>query len=317
MNHLSVSVIIPTYNRQALTLRAVRSVLAQSYRDFELIVIDDGSIDDLSPVCDLVRSNGHQFFRTENRGVAAARNKALSLTHGNWVALLDSDDHWLPEKLETQVRFHQKNPACQVSQCEEDWYRSGKRVTREQRHAPAAGDAFARSCQLCCVSSSSVMLRRTIFTECGGYDERLPACEDYDLWLRVTSRYEVGLVPEKLVEKYGGHSDQLSKRYPVMDRFRVFSLLKLVVSSELSSDQQKLALTELRKKVEILAQGATKRGQPISTYYEALIRAVDSCLSFDVNPSFVLIPFLEAGVDLIGHSYPNQPHNIYSLGQFP
>ena len=258
-----------------MLLRAVRSVLEQSFADYELLVVDDGSTEDLSEVSKLVTSHGHTFLSITHSGVAAARNRALECSDSKWVALLDSDDFWRPEKLELQMKFHERNEEIKISQCDEVWFRGEKQVNRRGDLAPFQGSVFEKSLRLCGISSSSVMLQRALFDVCGRYDEKLLACEDYDLWLRVTRLYEIGLVPEQLVVKHGGHDDQLSQRYPVMDRFRVYSLIKLLLSDELS-DEQLLQLKEvLLKKARILRDGARKRALPEEELYEEIFRAAE------------------------------------------
>jgi GT2 family glycosyltransferase len=105
------------------------------------------------------------------------------------------------------------------------------------------------------------MMRRDLFADLGGFDESLPVCEDYDLWLRLALRLPVGLVREPLVVKRGGHADQLSRRYWGMDRFRVAALAKLLGSAELTGDRRRAAVETLRRKCAILANGARRRGR--------------------------------------------------------
>ena len=241
-------------------MRAVNSVLSQSFRGYELIVIDDGSTESLEEVEETVLEAGHTFIKKENGGVASARNLGLRISQGDWIALLDSDDLWHPNKLEVQLQYHKDNPEYLFSQTEERWFRNNKFVNKKKKHRQPVGDAFERSLKLCCISSSSVIVRRELFDQFGLYDERLLVCEDYDFWIHVTSQYEIGLVPEILVDKYGGHSDQLSTSQPAMDRFRLFALLKLL-SSSLTESQREQVVNEIIFKSEILYSGARKRGR--------------------------------------------------------
>ncbi|MCB0320267.1 MAG: glycosyltransferase [Bdellovibrionales bacterium] len=275
-----VSVVIPVRNRPELLLRAIRSVINQQDVKFELIVVDDGSDISLGEAEELVTSENQQWVRQEAKGVASARNKGIRLARGDWIAFLDSDDYWLPPKLARQMKFHAEHPEFRISQTEEIWIRHGRRVNKRLIHAMPQGEAFHQSIQRCCISPSSVMIHRDIFSNCGEFDEELMVCEDYELWLRITSRYQVGYISDSLVVKTGGHKDQLSKSVPAMDRFRVYSLLKLLGSSELSESQEQSVRQEVTRKVQILKEGAKKHmPDAIPIYDSALdyVQTPESC----------------------------------------
>ena len=122
------------------------------------------------------------------------------------------------------------------------------------------GDIFGISLERCMISPSAVMIHRALFEEMGGFDETLPVCEDYDLWLRITARHKVGLIKEKLVVKNGGHSDQLSRKYWGMDRFRIQALEK-ILETELTICRREEVLKTLTFKLKVLADGCQKRGK--------------------------------------------------------
>ncbi|HWH79223.1 MAG TPA: glycosyltransferase family A protein, partial [Candidatus Binatus sp.] len=247
----AVSVIIPTYNRWPMVGAAVDSVLAQSYSDFELIVIDDGSTDGTAEKLACYGSR-LRVFRQANRGVSAARNFAVSRACGRYLAFLDSDDLWQPRKLEIQTQFMDRNPEVQICQTEEIWIRHGIRVNPKNRHRKPSGDIFLPSLDLCLVSPSAVMLTRELFQKTGGFDENLRVCEDYDLWLRIALEHSVPLIVEPLVIKHGGHADQLSRSVWAMDRYRVLALQKLL-RAELSGIRRDAVLAVLARKVALLA----------------------------------------------------------------
>ncbi len=264
-----ISVVIPVYNRLEQVTTAIQSVFAQSYSDFELIVVDDGSTEDLSSVKFLVESSGHIFIRTKNMGVSHARNTGVRNSSGKYLAFLDSDDEWLPEKLKTQYDYLSNHPEIRICQCEEKWIRNGKFVNPKLIHKKPSGYIFLESLELCLISPSSVMLERVLFEEVGGFNERLVVCEDYDLWLRITKDYDVTTLSEQLVVKYGGHEDQLSYSQVAMDRFRIYSLLLLLKSGKLSLSQQEAVLKTLLKKSSVVANGARKRFEPFrASVYE-------------------------------------------------
>ncbi len=261
----AVSVIIPTYNRQQPLRKAVDSVLDQTFSNFELIVVDDGSTD-RTPELLADYGDALQVIRQPNRGVSAARNRGISAASGDLLAFLDSDDRWLPGKLAAQVAFFHTRPEALICQTEEIWIRNGVRVNPGKRHQKPEGMIFVPSLDLCLVSPSAVMIRQTLLNDVGYFDESLPACEDYDLWLRISSRYPVHLIPTPLIVKYGGHPDQLS-RMPGLDRYRIRAIRKRLDSGELTSFQANAARRVLMQKCRIYAGGCRKRGREEEAQY--------------------------------------------------
>jgi glycosyltransferase involved in cell wall biosynthesis len=253
---------------------AVDSVFAQARADFELIIVDDGSTDETA--AGLQRMAGTcRVITQERRGPAAARNRGAGAASGRYLAFLDSDDLWLPEKLAVQLAFMTAHPQVAVCQTEEIWVRDGVRVTPKLKHRKPDGDIFKRSLELCLVSPSAVMMTRDLFIEVGGFDENLLVCEDYDLWLRIGVDHAVPLVPQPLVIKRGGHRDQLSRALWGMDRFRVAALRKLLRSG-LSGERRDWAVAALRRKVAVLANGARKRRRENEALaYEAILQEFD------------------------------------------
>jgi len=255
----TVSVIIPTFNRWPWVGEAVESVLAQKFFDHELIVVDDGSTDETAR--QLSRFGSRLTVLTQaNRGVSAARNLGVRHGRGRYLAFLDSDDLWLPKKLQIQASFLVDNPSVQICQTDEIWVRNGVRVNPKAKHRKPSGDIFLPSLELCLVSPSAVMLTRELFERAGGFDEGFPVCEDYDLWLRIATGRPVPLIGEALVIKRGGHADQLSRSLWGMDRYRVLALQKLLRAG-LDGERRAAALAVLRRKVGVLAAGALKRGK--------------------------------------------------------
>lgn len=252
-----VSVIIPTHNRAGWVGEAIGSVLEQTYEPIELIVVDDGSTDHTAKV---VQAFGSALtYRPQPQaGVSAARNRGVAASHGELVAFLDSDDLWQPEKVAAQVELLRQQPQTQVCYTDEIWIRHGVRVNPKHVHRKCSGWMFLESLPRCLISPSSIMLRRSLWDRLGGFDERLPACEDYDLWLRLTACVPVVLLPQRLIVKRGGHADQLSRRTPVLDRYRITALDKMLRSA-LPFPHRQAVLTHLMQKCAIVAQGARKR----------------------------------------------------------
>ena len=263
----AVSVIIPTFNRAAKVVRAISSVLDQRFGDHEIIVVDDGSTDETERTVHPFKGRIRYVVHRVNQGVSAARNTGIAASTAPLIAFLDSDDYWLPEKLGVQTAFFDKNPDAFICQTEETWIRNGKRVNPGKRHLKPSGNIFEPSLALCLVSPSAVMLKRALLEKVGLFDEDLPACEDYDLWLRIACRYPVYLIPQRLVVKEGGHSDQLSGRYKGMDRFRIKAMVKLLQTGSLNTLQKAALLKQLSRKCHIYGTGCLKRGRKREASY--------------------------------------------------
>ncbi len=277
----SITVIIPTFNRVQSLEKALNSVIEQSLPPTEILVIDDGSEDDTAA---MIAEKFPQviYHYQPNHGVSSARNVAIQMARSNWLAFLDSDDEWLPDKLQKQCEQLSKNPNYRICHTEEIWIRQGIRVNAMKKHTKRGGDIFKYCLPLCAMSPSSIMIHRSVFESVGWFDETLPACEDYDLWLRITARYPVLFIDQPMIIKYGGHEDQLSRRYWGMDRFRIQAMQKLLHQGGLTREQQHQLLNELHKKSRIYAQGAAKRGkQHEAEHYFAIAQSALSDLEVD------------------------------------
>ena len=227
-----MDIIIPSYNRKELLKRAVCSVKNQSFKNWNLWIVDDGSTDGTS---DFDYGDKTTTLKLKgNRGVSYARNQGIKQTKADWIAFLDSDDEWLPLKLEKQMEYAVRYPQYPLIHCNENWIKNGKNIHQKKHHKKQGGRIFTSSVRLCCISPSAVLIKRSLFQEIGLFREDFPVCEDYDLWLRVTSRYEVGFLDEPLLIKHGGHTDQLSKKYFGMDYWRVKALYPYLKGKNLS-----------------------------------------------------------------------------------
>jgi glycosyltransferase involved in cell wall biosynthesis len=262
-----VSVVIPTYNRRAMVREAIASVIAQRGARIELIAVDDGSTDGTAEELDRIAASANsdciimRVVCCENRGPAAARNAGVALASAPMLAFLDSDDLWMPHKLQRQIAFMRARPGCAISQTAEIWIRDGRRVNPGLRHRKRAGDLFIDSLRTCLISPSAVIMRTEAFRAAGGFDERMAAAEDYDLWLRILANCEVGLLPEPLTTRRAGHPGQLSATVPAIDRFRILALMKLLAVHDLD-EQKRYAVSEvLSEKCAIYAQGLRRRGR--------------------------------------------------------
>ncbi len=254
-----ISVIIPTCNRAWSLEKAIDSVQAQTLPPTEIIVVDDGSTDDTP---DLLAAYGKSIrvFTQPNQGVSAARNQGIRHSSGDYIALLDSDDSWKPEKLACQMDFFFDHPDAMICQTQEIWIRNGKRVNPMQKHAKPSGMIFEPSLHRCLVSPSAVMMKKAVFDLKGMFNQDFAVCEDYDLWLRISTDIPIYLIDRPLTVKYGGHDDQLSRSHS-QDRYRIASLLHLVQSGALNQEQKNAATAVLQEKCRIYGNGCKKRGK--------------------------------------------------------
>ncbi len=275
---MKISVIIPVYNRPQMVKRAIRSVLNQTEVAHEVLVINDGSTDETVRVLAAFEPQ-IRVIHQPHQGVSAARNAGIKQAGGDWLALLDSDDEWLPQKLAMARQFHEQNPDYLIFQTEEIWIRNGKRVNPKKKHQKHGGWIFKQSLPLCIVSPSAVVIHRKVFEKVGLFDETFPVCEDYDLWLRVARHFPIGLDRRPGIVKYGGHDDQLSRKYWGMDFYRVKAIEKHLNDPDLPADLRLAALQEIVHKLSILINGYRKRNkrqeeleQKLANYNEQLQR---------------------------------------------
>ena len=273
-----VSVVIPTYNREKFISDCVQSVRAQSLPACEIIVIDDGSTDKTYNTLKDLGFNGVATSKTvlryifqKNRGVSATRNLGVKEAKSEYIALLDSDDLWLESKLERQIKAL-ANDKKRVRLCHTDeiWLRNGVRVNPHKKHKKQGGNIFLNCLKLCCISPSSAILHRSVFEDIGFFDETMPACEDYDFWLRYSAKEEVNFIDDALIIKKGGHNDQLSVQHWGMDRFRVYALEKLLNDTGIDLVYRNEAMREVILKLKILINGAKKRKK--YAYVESMLQ---------------------------------------------
>ncbi len=263
----TVSVVIPTFNREGFIKQCVVSALQQSKKPDEVIVVDDGSSDKTWDILKTLgfsdskeERNSLRYIFQRNKGVSAARNLGIKASKFRYIAFLDSDDLWLEKKLEKQIlSLESQSTQYRLSHTNEIWVRNGVRVNSRLKHEKSGGDIFIQCLKLCCISPSSSLVDRSVFDDFGFFDENLPACEDYDFWLRFCAFEDVHFVNEHLLIKNGGHDQQLSKKYWGMDRFRVIALEKLLKDQGLSDFKRKETIKELIFKLKVLIDGGRKR----------------------------------------------------------
>lgn len=258
----TVSVIIPTYNRKHTLERALDSVIAQQHCVEEIILVDDGSTDNTVEWAEANYPNVIVLAQ-KNKGVSAARNAGIARASGQWIALLDSDDYWYPTKIGRQLQTLQQLKDLRLCHSDEHWIRHGKRVNQMNKHHKTGGWIFEQCLPLCAISPSASLIKKSVFEDLGGFDESMPACEDYDYWLRLCSREEVAYIEDALIQKFGGHDDQLSHQHWGMDRFRLKAIAKLLRSHMLKpflrETDYAAAVKMFNTKLDIYSRGALKR----------------------------------------------------------
>lgn len=254
------SVIIPTYNRVDYLCFAVESVLEQTFKELELIIVDDGSTDGTKNMVSAYSDPRIKYVYHDNKGVSYSRNRGLELSRGDFIAFLDSDDRWVPHKLETTLKYINEFPDIRIFHTEEIWYKNGRIQNQKKKHKKPDGYVYLNALPICCIGMSTAVVSKEVINEVGMFDVSLPACEDYDFWLRTTIRYEVKLIPEYLTIKYGGRPDQLSSRLS-LDKFRIRSLEKMLNSNMQDKEMYAKTREELVRKCGIFSKGAKKRGK--------------------------------------------------------
>lgn len=254
-----VDVIIPTFNRAQVMTRAIDSVLAQTYKNYILHVVDDGSNDDTQSVLEKYKNHPNVVIHyQENAGVSSARNLAAFNSDAQWICFLDSDDEWMPNKLEVQIIYLSDHPEIEFLHSEELWIRNGKRVNPKIKHLKSNDNIFERSLDFCIISPSTVILKRELFLKHRGFDTQFVVCEDYDLWLKILLTDTIGFIPTALIEKHGGHADQLSTKFVAMDYWRIISLVNLFKSHDAQEYQKELIKNVILKKSELLLKSYIK-----------------------------------------------------------
>lgn len=186
-----ISIIIPVYNGEKTIRETVQSALNQSFTDFELIVINDGSQDATLDIVSSFSDARVKVFSFTNGGLPVSRNRGISLANGEYISFLDADDLWTPDKLEKQLTVLKTNPQAGVAYSWTDCIDESGQFLRQSAYATVRGDVQANLLLANFISSgSNVLVRKQALMDIGGFDETLSNCQDWDLWLRLSTRYE-------------------------------------------------------------------------------------------------------------------------------
>jgi len=219
-----VTIVIPTYNRAALLRETLDSVSAQTFRDYEIVVVDDGSTDHTAQMI-ARRAEPIRYFRQRNEGASSARNHGLREARGSLVAFLDSDDLWLPEYLQACVELLSRRDEVAMVYCDFTCIGQTGQPVNGHRKFQHDGDVIERLFASTFVHTSCVTARRSVVLDAGGFDESLPTNEDYDLWLRLALQHPFGLVPRVLCRRRT-HSLSLSRNGRSENLLRKTALLE-------------------------------------------------------------------------------------------
>ncbi|MDX1810156.1 MAG: glycosyltransferase [Sulfurospirillaceae bacterium] len=266
---MKITTIIPTFNRASHITTAIESVINQSYKVDEIIIVDDGSTDNTQEI--LERFQDLKVIKTKNRGVSSARNIGIKEATNEWICFLDSDDEWLSEKIKSQILLHNEREDILFSHTSEIWQKDGKIVKYPKRLAKPEGHCFLENLSTCKIAASSVMVHKSVFDDIGCFDEDMRVCEDYDMWLRISHKYELGHVKEAMIIKKAGHA-QLSNSIFAIDRYHISSLQKF-----LDTPYHDGIKNEIIKKCNILIKGALKhKNTEIYETYSKMIRDIQS-----------------------------------------
>jgi glycosyltransferase involved in cell wall biosynthesis len=229
-----ISVVIPTYNSGAYVLDALVSALEQTYPHVEVIVVDDGSTDNTRQLLEPYRDRIAYVYQS-NRGLSGARNAGISHASGDWIAFLDADDVWLPDKLQRQVDRLRDLPEAGLVHTDAAYLlgRTGRLQARPTPTPPFEGDCHLQLFGGNRIVVSSVIVRREWLERCGVFDESLRQAEDYDCWMRLAPHIAFAFVPETLV-LYRLHDSNMSKDRRTLRSFEARVLDKALCNDSLA-----------------------------------------------------------------------------------
>ncbi|MDC7124798.1 MAG: glycosyltransferase family A protein [Spirochaetales bacterium] len=278
-----VSIIIPVYNREQLLKEAVYSVFGQTFKDYEIIIVNDGSTDnslfEAEQLCKEPNAEGRcRVINIEHCGFpGAVRNRGVESSSGEFIAFLDSDDLWLPSKIEQQLEYMKTSKAL-ISHTREIWQRGDRIISQKKQRHERAGDIFKDALGKCIIGPSTVMIDREFYIKTGGFHEKIEIAEDYEYWLRITASNRIGYLDIPLTTKRAGGWPQLSEKYGKIEWFRLNALsallgveLPMMTVAPLYMGNYKwpgfddqhfsLAMDELLFKCNVWADGCRKRGK--------------------------------------------------------
>jgi glycosyltransferase involved in cell wall biosynthesis len=207
----TVSIIVPTYNSSAYIYETIDSLLAQTFKDYEIIIVDDGSTDDTQEKLKIYGDKIKYIYQS-NQGPSVARNNGITLAVGKYIAFLDSDDLWLSEKLELQVNFMENNPDYGLVSCDALAFKDNQIIVQSMsKERPLkSGWVLEDLLKENFLNTNNVLIRRDVFNTLGMFDINIVFSEDYEMWLRIAEKYMIGYV-DLILTKYRLHSTNRSE----------------------------------------------------------------------------------------------------------
>ncbi len=213
----NVSIVIPAYNAMKYLPETIDSVLNQTYNDFEVLIINDGSSDHIVQWVSQLVDPRVKLISQTNQGVTVARNKGIACAQGEYIAFLDADDLWEPTILEKQVRCLEDNPAVGLVHTWMTIIDEQSKLTGKVMTSNAEGDAWKQVVELNTVPCSSVMVRRCCFETVGVFDQNLRNIDDWDMWIRIAARYPFAVIKEPLM-RYRQHLNNMTKNWKEVEQ---------------------------------------------------------------------------------------------------
>jgi len=250
---MKVSVVIPVFNRVSTLKDAIESVFLQTYKDIEIIVVDDGSNMDIKDYLTPYLNRIKYIKNRKNCGVSSARNLGIKNATGEYIAFLDSDDLWLNFKIEYQLNAMIRENYL-VCHTDEFWYKNGKFVNQGKKHRKYGGKILEKILDICRISPSTILIHKSVFQKTKTFNPYLTACEDFELWLRIALFYEILFLEKRTTVKRAVTYDQLSLNTPFMEFLRLKSLISFLrrYKNYLSHNETQKIVLEIKKKEKIV-----------------------------------------------------------------
>ena len=248
-----IAVIIPVYNRESSIKDAVESVLLQTYKPSEIIIIDDGSFFPIEKILKNYKSHIKIYRNEENKGVSAARNIGIEISKSKYIAFLDSDDIFIPEKLEKQIKFMEENN-FPISHTNEFWFRKETFVNQTKNSQRYGGKILDKILDKCRISPSSLIANRHVFEKCGLFNEDLKVCEDYEISMRFALFYNIGYLDKKLIIKRAIEENSLSAAINHIEyiRYNIIKEFYEKYNSILNMEEKEYVKKEISRKENIV-----------------------------------------------------------------
>ena len=229
----TVSVIIPIYNSSKWIEKTIESVLCQTYGDLETVIVDDGSTDDTAEIVKKYKNRAVRYFYQKNKGVSAARNKGIEVAGGKYIALLDHDDLWMPEKIEKQLHIFNNKPDTGLVYSDAFVIDENGRVLYRvfEKLEPHSGKIYRNLFLVNFIPCLTAVIPKRVFEDVGLFPEEYTMAEEYDLFLRIAEKYKIEYVKEPLA-KYRVHGESISSRKFVLGYTERIDIIEKMIKNK-------------------------------------------------------------------------------------